>query len=100
RARQEMVMMMFWYGNGWSWWQAGLMWAVMIAFWGALIWAAYAVITNLARKPDAKDSSGGARHILDQRLARGEISPGEYQRLRDLIDTGTSHDASGAGSRS
>jgi hypothetical protein len=29
-----MIVMMFWYGGGWAWWQAGLMWAAMIAFWG------------------------------------------------------------------
>lgn len=92
--------MMFWYGNGWAWWQAGLMWVVMIAFWGALIWAAYAVITNLTRKPGTPDSGSDARSILDQRLARGEISPEEYQRLRDLIGTDAPHEASAAGSRS
>ena len=94
-----MVAMMFWYGNGWAWWQAGLMWLVMIAFWGALIWAAYAVITNLTRKPGTPDSGEDARRILDQRLARGEISPEEYQRLRDLIAPETSREASGAGTR-
>ena len=28
--------MMFWYGVGWAWWQAGLMWLAMIAFWALL----------------------------------------------------------------
>lgn len=99
-ARQEMITMMFWYGNGWAWWQAGLMWVGMIAFWGALIWAAYAVITKLTRKPGSPDGGGDARSILDQRLARGEISPEEYQRLRALIGTDALHEASEAGSRS
>jgi putative membrane protein len=93
-----MVTMMFWDGNGWAWWQVGLMWVVMIAFWGLLIWAIYALITNLTRKPGARDGSDDAQRILDQRLARGEISPEEHQRLRDLIDPGTHHAASGAGS--
>lgn len=90
--------MMFWYGGGWAWWQAGLMWVGMIAFWGLLIWAVYALITNLTRKPGQQQDRGDARGILDGRLARGEISPEEYQRLRDLIDTGPRHAASGAGS--
>jgi len=89
--------MMFWYGNGWAWWQAGLMWVAMIAFWGVLIWAAYAVITNLTRKPGTSGSGDDARRILDQRLVRGEISPEEYQRLRDLIGSDTHHAASGIG---
>jgi uncharacterized membrane protein len=77
------------------------MWVVMIAFWGALIWAAYAVITSLTRQPGTPDSGeGDTRSILDQRLARGEISPEEYQRLRGLIGTDAPHEASGAGSRS
>lgn len=29
--------MMFWYGAHWAFWQTGLMWVGMIAFWGLLI---------------------------------------------------------------
>jgi putative membrane protein len=94
-----MVTMMFWYGGHWAWWQGGLMWLGMLVFWGLLIWAVYALITNLTRKPGTPDADGDARRILDQRLAQGEISPEEYQRLRDLIDTGTGHATSGAGGR-
>jgi putative membrane protein len=94
-----MVTMMFWYGEHWAWWQGGLMWVGMLVFWGLLIWGAYVLITSLTRKPGPSDSGGDARQILDQRLARGEISPEEYQRLRDLIGTGTGHAASGAGNR-
>jgi putative membrane protein len=94
-----MVTMMFWYGGHWAWWQGGLMWLGMILFWGVLIWAAYAVITNLTRRPSTSEGSGNdARRILDQRLAKGEISPEEYQRLRDLIGAGTQPAASGTGS--
>jgi putative membrane protein len=94
-----MITMMFWYGGGWAWWQAGLMWVGMIAFWGLLIWAAYALIKGFTRTTPRPDQSGDdARSILDGRLARGEISPEEYQRLRDLIGTGTHHAASGTGS--
>lgn len=81
--------MMFEYGNNW---QVALMWVGMIAFWGLLIWGAYAVATGATRKPadDQLDRSrhGGseARHILDQRLAKGEIDADEYRRVRDLIE--------------
>lgn len=90
--------MMFWYGGGWAWWQAGLMWVVMIAFWGLLIWAVYALITNLTRKTGSEHGGDDARALLDQRLARGEIDAGEYHRLRDLIGSETSHARSGTGS--
>jgi hypothetical protein len=62
------------------------MWAGMLIFWGALIWAGWAVISS-ARKPH-EGVDGDARRILDQRLARGEIGPGEYQRLTELIGSG------------
>ena len=95
--------MMFWYGAGWAWWQAGLMWVGMIAFWGLLIWAVYALITSATRRrgpetPGEEHRGGDARRILDQRLAKGEISPEEYQRLRGLIGSDTHHAATGAGS--
>ena len=78
--------MMFWYGNaGWAFWQIALMWAVMITFWGLLIWAVYALITSGRRKPGADAAGDGARQILDERLARGEIDTGEYRRLRDTM---------------
>jgi putative membrane protein len=88
--------MMFWYGGHWAWWQGGLMWLGMIVFWGLLIWAAYALITNLTRKP-GRDSGDDPARILDQRLARGEIGAEEYQRLRDLI-TSRDHRPAGTGS--
>ena len=77
-------MMMFWYGGHWAWWQGGLMWLGMIVFWGLLIWAAYAVITNLTRKPGAPGSGDDAQRILDQ-------------RLRDLIGSDSRHAATGVG---
>jgi putative membrane protein len=93
-----MVVMMFWYGGHWAFWQAGLMWVGMIAFWGLLIWGVYALITNATRKPrDTSDGSDAVR-ILDRRLASGEIDAAEYQRLRDLITTGGQQTPAGTGS--
>ena len=90
--------MMFWYGGGWAWWQASLMWAGMLVFWGLLIWGAYALIKSLTRTPGRQGTDGdAARHILDQRLARGDITPEDYRRLRDLIDAGKASVDSGAG---
>jgi putative membrane protein len=80
----EVTEMMFWYGHaGWALWQISLMWAVMITFGGLVVWAVYALITG-GRKPGA-GGGGGARQILDERLARGEIDTDEYQRLRDAM---------------
>ena len=77
--------MMFWYGSHWVFWQVGLAWIGMIAFWGLLIWAVYALVTSATRRPDHDHRGDEARRILDQRLARGEIDADEYQRLRALL---------------
>ena len=93
--------MMFWYGGGWAWWQAGLMWVAMIAFWALLIWAAYTLVTGATRRPGQPgpgEQRGEARRILDERLARGEIDAEEYQRLRDLLDGGAGRRPAGSGS--
>ena len=91
--------MMFWYGGHWAFWQAGLMWVGMIAFWGLLIWGGYALITNLTRKPpDAGHGNDDAVRILDRRLASGEIDADEYRRLRELITAGDHHTPAGTGS--
>ena len=90
--------MMFWYGGHWAFWQAGLMWVGMIAFWGLLIWGVYALITNATRKPRSTDDGSDAVRILDRRLASGEIDADEYRRLRDLITAGDHHSPAGTGS--
>ncbi len=91
--------MMFWYGEHWAWWQGGLMWLGMIVFWGLLIWAVYALVTNLTRKPGPPDTTHvDARAILDQRLARSDIDAEEYQRLRDLSASGDHQAPAGTGS--
>jgi putative membrane protein len=75
------------------------MWVGMVAFWGLLIWAVYALVVNATRRPDRdRDTqSGSALGIVDERLARGEIDAEEYRRLRDLIGSGRSDSPSGAG---
>jgi putative membrane protein len=97
-----MVTMMFWYGAGWAWWQAGLMRLAMIAFWVLLIWAVYALVTGVMRRAgepgQAGQQPGDARRILDERLARGEIGAEEYRRLREVLDGGPGRSPAGAGS--
>jgi putative membrane protein len=81
-----MVAMMFWYGGHWAFWQAGLMWVGMILFWGLLIWGIYALIRGSGR-PGGGERTGDAQRILDERLARGEISPEEYRHLLDVLSS-------------
>ena len=95
--------MMFWNGAGWAWWQAGLMWAGMIAFWGLLIWLVYALFTGATRRDghpggDQEHRDGDALGILDERLARGEIDTEEYRRLREVLGGGVGRSPAGTGS--
>lgn len=91
--------MMFWYGGGWAFWEVALMWVVMIGFWALIIWAIWALITSATRRQGGQDrgDGGNARKILDERLARGEISTEEYQRLRDEIAASDERRPAGAG---
>lgn len=88
-GRGKVTAMMFWYGGGWPWWGAALMWIGMVAFWGLVIWGIWALVTSATRRPGPQqrdeEHPGGARRILDERLARGEIDDAEYGRLRDLM---------------
>jgi putative membrane protein len=98
-----MVVMMFWNGGGWPFWEVALMWVGMIAFWGLLIWAVYALITSATLRPrphpgDGKHSGDDARRILDERLARGEIDTDEYRRLRAVLASGDDRSPAGSGS--
>jgi putative membrane protein len=91
--------MMHWYGTGWSWWAATLMWLGMIAFWAVVIWAVYALITSGSGR-DGGEAVGQARRILDERLARGEIDPDEYRRRLDVMASSSDRaTADGGGAR-
>jgi uncharacterized membrane protein len=76
-----MAKMMFWDGGGWAWWQAGLMWVAMIAFWCLLIWGIYALITAAAQRAGQPERGADAHRILDERLARGRRAgdPADHQ---------------------
>jgi len=67
-------------------WGAGdwlVMSLMMLIFWGALVAGAVWLVRN-ARRP-LEHSNGTARQILDEKLARGEVTEEEYLRRRDLL---------------
>ena len=43
-------------------------------------------VANGTRDATGKDQAGGARRILDERYARGEISKEEYERMRRDVE--------------
>jgi putative membrane protein len=66
--------MMDWSGSGW----VGPL--LMVAFWvlfvGGLVW----LVANMRRGDD-----GGARRILDERFASGDLSAEEYDERRTAL---------------
>jgi uncharacterized membrane protein len=94
-----MAAMMFGYGGSWPFWEAGLMWTAMIAFWGLVIWGIYALVTSLTRRPDSQPDGVPAARLLDERLARGEIDAAEYRHLQDVMTAGQAGSPPGPSSR-
>ena len=70
-------------GLGWVGWT--LMSAGMIAFWGLIVWAVISLVRPAARS-GTKATELRPEDVLANRLARGEISPDEYERARSLLD--------------
>ena len=95
--------MMFWSGDHWAFWQAALMWVGMVAFWGFLIWAVYALVSQAGRRPPEGPQERGhedsARRILDERFARGEIDAEEYRQRREILESGSVRPLTDSGAR-
>jgi putative membrane protein len=58
-------------------------WAMMLAFW--LLVVVLIVWTVRSTAAPRQSGEGQALRILDERLARGEIDPGEYEERRQLL---------------
>lgn len=84
---------MMWYAGGGIHWWGWLVGAVlMVAFWGLIIWGLWYLLSNVGRGSDRPEPGpvrrSGPREILDERLARGEISPEEYRHLVETMAAG------------
>ncbi len=77
--------MMWYWGSGAHWWAWTIGFVLMVAFWGVIVWAIWYLVTSTTRRSDHNGSGGDAKHILDERLARGEIDADEYSKLRNLM---------------
>lgn len=81
---------MGWYGwghhTGWAGWLA--MWLMMLVFWGLVVAGGFWVVrATRSGRSAAPTSAPSARQILDERLARGELTEEEYLRRRDLLQS-------------
>jgi len=71
-----------WGAFGWPW--PGIVWLIaFLLFWGGLlallIWA---VRLSSSSRRDGRESS---EEVLRRRLANGDISPEEYERIRSML---------------
>ena len=64
----------------WGW---GLLW--MVLFWGLVIAGIAWLVRAAIDRPDRGREADTARTVLDERLARGELSVEEYQRRRETL---------------
>lgn len=76
---------------GAGWWI--LMAAMMVVFWGLVIFGVVWAVRSLSHGHD-HGSARSALELLDRRLAQGEISPEEYQERRAVL---RGEDRGGAG---
>jgi putative membrane protein len=78
--------MMFYGGGGWNPWMVALMIVGMLLFWGFVIWGGLLLFRGSRSGPSGSTPPEPGQ-VLNQRLARGEISTKEYERLRKLIES-------------
>ncbi|MDP5277056.1 SHOCT domain-containing protein [Chengkuizengella axinellae] len=73
---------MHWFDECASFQGGGMMMIGMFLFWGALIFLGFYLLKNYIN-----GNSGSSRHmnILKERLAKGEISEEEYDRLKEKL---------------
>ncbi len=72
-------------------WGMGFGLLLMVGFWAALIALGVWLVGTLfphANRPRATGHDLSAREILDRRYARGEISPAEYDVMKQAISDG------------
>lgn len=77
-------MMDGWGNNGWSSGGALVMIVVMVSLVAVAVWA----VLRLSRRPEqpARDGLESARHLLDRRLAAGEIDEQQYAQTRRVLE--------------
>ena len=78
---------MYWdHMTGWGWLMMVLWSLLWIGLLGVLFWAVVQWARGGSASAPSRHPPAGAREILDERLARGEISVDEYHRLRGALD--------------
>jgi putative membrane protein len=85
---KESILMMWGYGNmGWAW-GYGLL---VLAGVAVLIYVVVRLVANKSESADARSApkqadSSGAKRILEERFARGELTAEQYREQRRVLD--------------
>lgn len=78
--------------HGWGFWGMGWwMWLVWILVIAAVVWGVIAALRQggvAGQGGRREERRPSAREILEERLARGEISEEEFERKKELLDNG------------
>jgi putative membrane protein len=76
--------MHWYYGSGTGWAGFLIMGTMMVVLWGGLA----ALVVVLIRGQQRTTGPAPAIHILEERLAKGEIDTDEFERVRRTLKTG------------
>lgn len=68
--------------SGWGWGWMAIIWLFLILIVGLVVWAVWAA----ARRGSAHSTRNGALAVLEERFARGDISPEEYRERREVLE--------------
>lgn len=77
---------MWYWSDGMHWWGWLLGALMMGAFWVLLVWGIWYLISGTGRDWERTPDSRTPRQILDERLARGEITPEAYRHTLDVMN--------------
>ena len=85
RAAVQYQGMFYMHRFGWGWWL--LMSIGMVAFWGVVIYGVAWLLRGGSPQRPEQPPPERPREILKRRLAQGEISVEEYERLSATIES-------------
>ena len=68
---------------GWGWWLVSTL--VMVGFWAAVIYGVFWLVRNSGRSGSTPEDRAAPEGVLKGRLAAGEISIEEYERVHNAL---------------
>lgn len=68
--------------SGWGWGMMGLFWLFSVLIVALVVWAVWALV----RHGSGRSTRSGAVAVLEERFARGDLSPEEYRERREVLE--------------